>query len=346
MKRKRSFIEVWHPITIVLMLLIPVALYSYVYMFTDLGDVFRTQDGENFNLISNMGHSDGVSLVFVNDMQGYLITGSGMIVRTVDNGISWHDVASIPANDVVEMLHIGGNFYVMTASGDFYRGDNVNLLELVSSAGGSDFVSITGDGVYLYGLTASGDVWRSVGGDAWILVGSTGSMEMVAIDVNEDTLYAVNYSGDVFRSVDNGVRWQVVETVSQVGVADFYVTVDSLMLICFETGELMRRTGNGWQYTGTASQVGVVGISSSGVPTLIGDTTNVGMGAVCVYPLITRGLVNIESGASEVKIYGMDGRLIIRFWKSDGVKKFDVGYLRQGLYLIEVVNHRFRLIKY
>jgi hypothetical protein len=151
-----------------------------------------------------------------------------------------------------------------------------------------------------------------------MLVGSTGSMDMVAIDVKVDTLYAVNYSGDIFRSVDNGVSWQVVETVSQVGVADFYVTADRLMLICFETGELMRRVGKGWQYTGTASQIGVVGMSSSGVPTLIGDTTHVGLGVVRVYPLVTRGVVNIESGECEVRIYGIDGRMRVRFWKDKG----------------------------
>ena len=325
--------------------LLPLYLHAYIYIFTDMGDVFRSQDGENYSLVSNTGFNDNISLLFISETQGYMLTRGGIILKTQDRAESWQVVSSIPAGDAVDLLNASGNFYVLTASGDVYKGSSVTALTLSSSISGTDFVSLAFDGTYLYALGSSGDVLRKPTNGSWNLVGSTGSMNMVGIDVHGDTLFTVNYYGDVFRSLDDGVTWQMFATVSQVGVADIMVTEDGLVLIVFDTGEVMEETSKGWQYLGTVLQVGVKGIAASGVPTVIGDTIP-GMRRFMVYPVVTSRYLRVESGEGRVKIYSADGRLEKSLFKRSGEIEIDIGDIASGVHFVRMGRDVVRIVKF
>ena len=327
-----------------LIFLLPLYLHAYIYIFTDMGDVFRSQDGENYSLVSNTGFNDNISLLFISETQGYMLTQSGIILKTQDRAVSWQVVSSIPAGDAVDLLNASGNFYVLTASGDVYKGTEISALTLWSSISGEDLVSLAYDGTYLYALGRSGDVWRKLSG-SWELVGSTGSMEMAGMDVHGDTLIAVNYYGDIFRSLDNGVTWQMYGAVSQVGVEDIKVTEDGLELIVFDTGEVMEETSKGWQYMGSVSQVGVRGIGASGVPTVIGDTVP-GMRGFRVYPVVASGYLMVESGEGRVEIYSGDGRLELSMYKGEGEAVIDIRTLNSGVHFVRMGSDVVRIVKF
>ncbi len=329
----------------ILTFLLPLYLNAYVYIFTDMGDVFRSQDGENYSLVSNTGFNDNISLLFISETQGYMLTRNGIILKTQDRAESWQVISSIPAGDAVDFLNAAGNFYVLTASGDVYKGPSINALTLSSSISGTGFVSLAFDGTYLYALGSSGDVWREPTNGSWNLVGSTGSMDMAGIGVHGDTLFAVNYYGDVFRSMNNGVTWQMCATVSQMGVVDIMVTEDGLVLIVFDTGEVMEETSKGWQYLGTVSQVGVKGIAASGVPTVIGDTIP-GMRRFMVYPVVTSRYLRVESGEGMVEIYSIDGRLERSLFKRSGEIEIDIGNLASGVHFVRMGQDVVRIVKF
>ncbi len=330
---------------IALLVFLPFSLWSYIYLFTDMGDVFRTSDGVNFSLVSNIGDNTGVSLIFINDNLGYMLESNGRILRTVDRGESWEAVTALPTDDAVDIANRGGYYYVLTRSGDLYRGEDITSLSLLTSLNGDDFVGLAYDGSYIFALTVSGDVWRSEDGESWVLVGSTGSADMVAIEVKGDTVYAVDRYGDVFRSVDGGEDWVMVGTVSQFGVADLHVSADGMMFLCFDTGELMKMGDNGWQYLGTAGQVGVVGMSTSGPVTLVGDTCGVGIGHLRVEPLVTTGVLKILSEAGEVWIYSLDGRVVKRVRKGAGEIEVDMRGVGAGIYFVRFRAEVVRVVK-
>ena len=318
---------------------------AYLYMFTNMGDVFRTQDGQSFSLISNTGYDDMVASTFVSQTQGYMLTRSGIILRTQDAGEHWQAISSISVSDAVDIIYANSNFYVLTESGDLYRGSGVESLNLTSSIGGNGFVSLANDGTYMYALTESGDVWRKGNSGSWNLVGSTGSTRMIALDALSDTLFAVNYYGDIMKSLDSGVSWQMSETVSQVGVTDMMVTEDSMVLICFDTGELMRRTSTkGWNFAGTASQVGVRGLAASGVPTMVGSGFN--FPEFIVRPVVTRGVIRMQSQPGEVRIYSIDGKLQMKFKKPAGEMAIDISFLKSGIYFLRIADKAARIVKF
>ncbi len=316
-------------------------------MFTDMGDVFRTSDGMNFTLVSNTGFNDGIELVFVNDTLGYMLTSSGDILRTIDNGENWEMVSSISADDAVDMICEGANFYVLTRSGELYSGNHVGSLSLISSINGNDFVSLTHSENFLFAMTVSGDIWRSSDTHSWLLVGSTGSTEMVSIIAVGDTILAVNRYGDLFISTDNGETWVMTETVSQDGVVDLHLSHDGMVFLGFNTGELMKRNNGGWQYLGSASQVGVTGISTSGPLTLISDTSGTRpSNFLKVEPSITMGILRISSGKGEVCIYSMDGRIMRRIKKTTGEIEVDIHELSSGIYFVKMEDEVVRIIKF
>jgi len=330
---------------LLLLLMLPLYLHCYIFVFTDMGDVFRSHDGQNYSLVSNTGFNDNISLLFTGEAQGYMLTQSGIILETQDSAESWHVVSSIPATDAIDLIKTQGNYYVLTSSGDVYRGLSVTALVLSSSISGSDLISLAADSTYLYALARSGDVWRKPASGSWILVGSTGSMDMVGMDVHGDTLFAVNYYGDVFRSLNDGVTWQMFATVSQVGVVDIMVTQDGLVLILFDTGEVMEETSKGWQYLGTVSQVGVKGFAASGSPTVVGDTIP-GIRRLMVYPVVTSRYLRVESGRGRVEIYSSSGRLEKSLFKSSGEVEVDINNLGSGVHFVRMGRDVVRIVKF
>jgi len=329
----------------ILGLFIPAGLFSYIYMFTDMGDVFRTGDGAVYELISNTGQTDGVSLVFRTDNEAYMLTGSGLILRTGDGCVSWQVVSSLPVSDAVDMGYSGGLYFVVTSSGDVYRGSDVTSMSPVSSIGASGVVSLAGDGSYLYVLDSCGDVWRSSdNGLSWEHVGTTGMVGMVAIESGVRSLYAMDNAGDLFESSDNGVTWSMVSTVSQVGVVDMDVTSEGYTLVVLGTGELVKRVGKGWQYMGTASQVGVQGIGVTPTATFVGG----GGGReerFRIYGNVIREVLRLESGAGVVEILNAAGERVRVVRKGAGYMEVGVQGLSPGIYFVRGFGRVYRVIK-
>ena len=308
-----------------------------IFMFTEMGDVFRSDDGGvSFDLVSNAGFNDGVAIAFVNDTLGYLLTESGTILKTANSGVSWTPVAALPATDAQDIIFDGTNFFVLSRSGDVYRGSEPSALTLVGAIPANDLVSLAHNGSALYALSSSGDVSRSNDdGGSWLLVGSTGSTEMVAIAIMGDSLFALNSLGDIFTSSNSGSTWQLTSTVSQVGAVDLDATTNNILLVCFDTGELMQRSGKGWQYTGTASQVGVRGLGLSGGTTAIEDSDDVGVGErFVVQTVIYNGMLKLNSPAGEVRMYSTDGRVVRDIIKGEGEATIDISELSQGIYFV------------
>ncbi len=324
---------------------LPLNLYSYVYLYTRMGDVFRSTDGKNFELVSNTGYTDGVSLLFEDDTLGYYLTRSGVILETNNRGEAWQRANALSLNDSVELIKGDTAFYLLTESGDFYRGNDVNSLTLVSNIGNGRFVSLTRDIQYLYALTESGEIYRSQNGDLWQLSGEAGSMGMVAIDALIDTLFAINYFGDLFKSVDHGHTWTMVSTISQMGTIDMMVTEDLLILATLETGEIIKRSGENWEWIGTASQSGVQGISTSGTTTFV-DDRNKDSSKIRFRILrnIVRDILEVVSEKGKITIYTADGAIVKQMVKDRGYMAIDVSRLKSGIYFVGGFGRVYRVM--
>ncbi len=319
-----------------------------IFMFTGMCDVFRSEDGGvSFDLISNAGFNDGVAMAFVNDTLGYLLTESGTILKTANSGGSWTPVVALPANDAHDIIFDGTNFFVLTRSGDVYRGSEPTALTLVSSIPANDMVSLAHNGSAVYALSSSGDVWRSGDdGVSWLLVGSTGLAEMVAIAVMGDSLFGLNSFGDIFTSSNSGNSWQLTSTVSQIGAVGLEAATNNILLVCFDTGELMQRSGKGWQYTGTASQVGVRGLGLSGGTTAIEDSDDVSLGErFVVQSVIYNGMLRLNSPSGVVRLYSTDGRVVREVGKGEGEATINIRDLSQGVYFVRQGSRTAKIAK-
>ena len=324
-----------------------------IYVLTGRGDVFRSDDfGINFSLVSNTGYQNDIDMYFNNDTLGFLLTEKGIIMKTTDTGRTWTAVSSLPVSDARSITASGNKYYVLTRSGDLYRGDSANNMTPFASIGANDMVDIVGLGSELYALTSSGDVYRSNDmGSTWTLRGNTGSLDMKSLVMIPDTLYAINSTGDLYRSIDSARTWVAISTVSDVGVVDMTNDVSHNLYVVLDAGDVAKSsTGKSWGFSGTASQVGVTAIATPTQPPLSADEDRGIKLPFRVYPNFTSDFFMLEADSfllnKKVRLLDLNGRIIERRILDNSRITFDMRKYKDGSYIIDIDGYNRKLIKH
>lgn len=258
-------------------------LFSYLDLFTNMGDIFRTTNGSTWQLVANTGYSDGASYIAVTNDTSYFLTATGIVLRSVDMGITWTPVASYSTSDAIDLIYnpSDGYYFMLTQSGDLYRGTSITTMNLLVNLGATGFVGIvrerlsTPGTAYYIAVTQDGDVYRSTDhGATWTRIANISVSDIVALTANVDTLHVLTYTGDLLRSVDRGLTWTAWSTISQVGAISLVADNQGILFLSLETGELAWFRSGSWHWLGTPSQSGVTGMVTSGTPTLTGEQGN------------------------------------------------------------------------
>ncbi len=334
-------------------------LRAEVEVFTNRGDLFRTSDGVQWQWVANMGLSDGVAYTVGPGGTRYLLSRSGIVLRSQDQGATWTRVAAYPTSDAVAFLYDSANGYtfLLSASGDLYRGSQPQSLQLVANLGGSDFVDLARErrssgSADLVVIGRHGDVYRSADhGSSWQRVGSVGASDVVALAAETDTLVALTHTGDLWRSVDRGASWLLWSTVSQVGAVDLLADRQGYLFVITETGALARFLSGTWQWVGTASQVFVQGMAAMGTPTLTEEGTGEEPSQVRLFPNPSHGLFYLAGVADSLphtfEVVDVAGRRVFQGALSpQSPALLDLRALPPGVYWVVWGPWRFRAVKH
>jgi hypothetical protein len=152
---------------------------------------------------------------------------------------------------------------LLTATGTIYRStDNGVTFTALAALTGSDFVSLArAPQNRLYALTRTGSVSESVdGGAIWNVVGTITTSHAVRLRALASALHVMTGSGDIYRSTDRAVTWTPVGTLSQVGMTAMTTDEDDL-IVSSAGGEVASSAdGTAWTWKGTLNQLTVASL--------------------------------------------------------------------------------------
>ena len=333
-------------------------LEAYLDVFTSTGDLFRTTNGTAWQHVASFGYSDGAAYVIADNGTGYFLTQSGLILRSQDQGHTWTPLVNYSVSDAVDLLRdsVNGYWFLLTASGDLYRGTDVQSMTPVANVGGTDCVGLVRErgGAASTGLvvvTRTGDVFRSTNhGTSWQRVGNVGMSDVVDLAADLDTLQVLTETGDLWRSTDHGASWTLWATVSQVGTRALLADRSGYLFLVDQTGALARFLSGSWTWLGTANQVFVQGMAAGGSPTLVQEDGSETPTQWRLFPNPSRGLFYLMAPANQIpetfEVWDALGRKITRGRITTQPPVLDLRSLAPGVYWVRCGPQRFRVVKY
>jgi hypothetical protein len=170
-------------------------------------------------------------------------------------------------NVVDMMISSSGDIFLLTKTGDIYLSsdDGVSFSALATLTA-SNHVAMDGDeggGDNLYTLTQTGEVARSVdGGSTWNVVGAVTTSDAVDIQSDGLDLYVLTGSGIVSRSSDQGVTWMTAGTVSQVHMTGMTLDGETLVTTTKEGLVATSSDAMNWEFVGSINQLNVIAIGN------------------------------------------------------------------------------------
>jgi hypothetical protein len=189
----------------------------------------------------------------------YVLTKSGMVARSENNGASWNWVGQIGVSDATAMANDAvSRLYVITESGDLaYSQDEGITWTFIGSIGQIGASGIEFDNLdNLYVVTQSGDVFKSTNyGVSFNLISSVGASDVVGIAGRGDSLYVVTRSGDLARSTNQGVSWSILSNMGASDVSGITATTSGIYVVT-DAGDVAKSiNGSNWDFIGTVNQL-------------------------------------------------------------------------------------------
>ncbi len=330
-----------------------VPLQAYLDVFTSTGDLLRTYTGTTWQRVANLGYSNGVAYVITPAGDAYFLTQHGRILRSQDQGHTWTALVNLSVTDAVDLLQDSsqGNWFLLTASGDVYRGTAVQNLTLLANVGGRNCVALVeerGSSSALVVVTRQGDVYRSTThGTAWQRVGNVGMANIVDLTADVDTLQVLTETGDLWRSTDHGATWTLWSTVSQVGSRALLADQAGYLFLVDQTGALARYLGGAWNWIGTAGQVFVQGMAASGIPTLVEEDSSTAVQEWRLFPNPSPGFFFLRAPFYPVKfqVFDVRGRRVTRGTVWGSKSRIDLHWLPAGVYWVQCGFQQLRWVR-
>lgn len=253
----------------------------------------------------------------------FLATRSGTVYRSVNGGVAWSAVGTIPASDVVDLvIRPDGALLLLTASGSIHRSTNLGVaFSGIATITAGNFVGLTVStgplGIRYYALTRTGEVYESTdSGSSWSPKGAIAVSRATQICGVASNLYVLTETGDVYRSADAGTSFTAIATLSQVGMRGLVHDGSSLVAASREGHVATSTDGINWTWRGSMNQLTLVALATN-------EVAQSGVEPVsppppfqvsAVYPNPSRGLasfrVRLDAGADiMLTLFDVNGRL-------------------------------------
>src|ERR1017187_2907738 len=127
------------------------------------------------------GGFDNLAIEFVNDSTGFILNANHDLLKTVDQGNSWH---------------IFQNNFFTTQTINYFPHES--FMEIKDSTG-----IISGTGGTLYVSHNNGNTWNTVN------TGINADLYRISI-VSRDTIFIQDYSGNLYETVDRAATWKLI----------------------------------------------------------------------------------------------------------------------------------------
>ena len=127
------------------------------------------------------GGYDNLAIEFVNDSTGFILNANHDLLKTVDQGNSWH---------------IFQNNFFTTQTINYFPHES--FMEIKDSTG-----IISGTGGTLYVSHNNGNTWNTVN------TGINADLYRISI-VSRDTIFIQDYSGNLYETVDRAATWKLI----------------------------------------------------------------------------------------------------------------------------------------
>jgi photosystem II stability/assembly factor-like uncharacterized protein len=194
------------------------------------------------------GYSN-TKIEFTDSVTGYVISSNGDLLKTTDQGLSWHVQQNFPHAEMMDILDStflitgGRNAYVSTDNAQTWQtssintGDFVTKIEIVSK---DTFFAVSTS--FNFGTT---ELFQSVdGGRNWQLINSTFILQSVDF-INSKLAYATSHQG-IVKTTDGGKTWAIpyIDPISnQFSKVKFYN--DTIGYAFGSSGGIIYKTRNG-----------------------------------------------------------------------------------------------------
>ncbi len=239
------------------------------------GYIYRTDDGGvNWNLL-NIGITPIIrSGVFIDSLLGFAIGGGGLILKSIDGGLSWNtqiggtsaELNSIFFNSPLQG-HIGGQDIFLTTSNG---GTTWNSIPVTGTIADMFFFNpdtgfVVGTNPVIGAPPQSSFIWKTInGGLSWTVKYFVGSSDIRSIQfINSNIGYAVGYDQKL-KTTDGGETWNYMNLSPDAGTYDVFFTdadtgyVAGIDYAGSNQNPLIAKTtdgGNNWNYQSISTSV-------------------------------------------------------------------------------------------
>lgn len=173
-----------------------------ILALTETGTLYRsTNGGVSFSGFAALTGSNWVSLTRGPQGRLFAVTRTGEIFRSTDQGATWIPIAALTVSNAVSIQRTGLNLFVLTETGEVYRGGETGSWLPVGAITASNMSALVSSGSTILAAARSGEVYQSTTGASWTPVGAVNQLNVVSIGSDQPLATGVEVEETAPRAV-------------------------------------------------------------------------------------------------------------------------------------------------
>jgi len=296
------------------------------------GAIARTNDFGN-TWTTNTTATSLISVCFPSPNIGYIAGHSGTILKTINSGNIWNDLATGISSNLNSIFFVNDSIGFACSADTVFKTTNGGIgwsKQFINI--GTDYyidrIFFPSDSVGYCKTRGCGgngmSVFRTIDqGNTWTLQSTFGSLCTSGMFFTSENIGYYVGQFKVSKTTDGGVTWNN-QTANPPGWSDFFDDVQDVFFLNKDTGFVV---GNGQFYR----------ISSAGITDHVKDLKQLNSNKISIAPNPATTTLTIEvPEKSEINILNMEGQIIKTIYNAGLNSTIDISNLSNGIYIVKV----------